>query len=186
MTRPATIPRSLGRKQRGMSIVQVMFGILVGSLFLYVAVTQYQDSMKKSRIETASQEVIQMIASSQRVYGFSNQYGQVTTAIAVKGGIVPEHRRNAGTDTAQNNYNGTITFAPETINTTSDSLNITFNNVRPADCQQLVQTTESLARKILVNSTEVKPADGVTNLSALSTSCDQSSPVSVSWVIARG
>lgn len=178
--------KGLGRKQAGAAIYQVMFGILVSAMFLYLAVTQFNDAMKKSRIETATQEVIQIVSTSQRMYGYSNQYDQVTTAIAVKGGAVPEHRRVAGTDTAQNNYNGQIDFEPATINTANDSLKLTYSNVRGADCQQLIQNTESLARQVMVGSTMVKNTDSTISLSTLSTACDVSGTIDVSWVISRG
>lgn len=176
----------LGRKQAGAAIYQVMLGILVGAMFLYLAVTQFNDSMKKSRIETATQEVIQIVSTTQRMYGYSNQYNQVTTSIAVKGGAVPEHRRVAGTDTAQNNYNGQILFEPATINTANDSLRLTYSNVRGADCQQLIQNTESLARQVMVGSTQVKPTDAPVTLSTLATACDVAGTVDVSWIISRG
>ena len=172
--------------QHGASIVSVMLGILVGGLMLVVAVNQFQDANKKTRIETATQEAVQIFSTAQKNYGFANQYGQVTTAIAVQGGIVPEARRNAGTNTANNNYNGAITFAPATINTANDALAITYANVRGSDCQQLVQNTESLTRQVFIGSTQVKATDSPVTLSALSTACDASSSVTLKWVIGRG
>ena len=162
-----------------------MLGILVGGIMLVVAVYQFQDSTKKTRIETATQEILQIISTSQKNYGFANQYGQVTTAIAVQGGIVPEARRNAGTNTANNNYNGAITFAPATINSTNDGLAITYANVRGGDCQQLIQNTESLTRQVFVGTTQVKTTDSPVTLAALSTACDAASTVAVKWVIGR-
>ena len=174
------------KAQKGASIVSVMLGILVAGIMLVVAVNQFQDSNKKTRIETATQEILQIISTAQKNYGFANQYGQVTTAIAVQGGIVPEARRNTGTNTANNNYNGAITFAPASINTTNDGLEITYANVRGGDCQQFIQNTESLARQVFVGSTQVKQTDSPITLSTLSTACDAASTVSVKWIIGRG
>ena len=174
------------RAQRGMSIVQVMFGLLVAGLFLVVAVGQFQDSTKKQRIETATQEVIQIVATAQKNYGYANQYGNVTTAIAVQGGIVPEGRRNAGTNTANNNYNGQILFAPATINTANDGLSITYEAVRGSDCQQLIQNTQSVSRQLFVGATQVKQTDSPVDLAALSTACDVPNTVDVRWVAGRG
>ncbi|KGH23056.1 type 4 pilus major pilin [Comamonas thiooxydans] len=174
------------KAQKGASIVSVMLGILVAGLMLVVAVNQFQDASKKTRIETATQEVVQIFSTAQKNYGYANQYGDVTTAIAVQGGIVPEARRNAGTNTANNNYNGAITFVPATINTANDGLAISYANVRGGDCQQLVQNTESLTRQVYIGSTQVKQTDSPVTLSALSTACDASSTVTVKWVIGRG
>lgn len=174
------------KSQMGASIVSVMLGILVAGLMLVIAVNQFQDATKKTRIETATQEVVQIFSTAQKNYGYANQYGEVTTAIAVQGGIVPESRRNSGTNTANNNYNGAITFAPATINTTNDALAITYANVRGGDCQQLVQNTESLTRQIFIGSTQVKQTDSPVTLATLSTACDSASTVSVKWVIGRG
>jgi Tfp pilus assembly protein FimT len=48
------------KAQKGASIVSVMLGILVAGLMLVVAVNQFQDASKKTRIETATQEVVQI------------------------------------------------------------------------------------------------------------------------------
>lgn len=173
------------RHQGGWSILQVLLGLVVLGVFVTVAVDQYQSSNRKGRIEGATQEFIDIAGTAQKNYGQSNQYGSVTTAIAIQGGVVPLKRRNKGTNTANNIYNGAITFAPATINTANDGLSITYANVTGSDCQQLVQNTSNLARQIFIGATQVMPTDGDVNLATLSTTCDATAAVDVRWVIGR-
>lgn len=173
------------KKQAGMSIISVLLGVIVAAALAWVVIKQFQDANTKTRIETASSEVIQIISESQKMYGMTNQYAAVTTAIAVRGGAVPGHRRIGTTDAAVNNYNGAIEFAPVTINTTSDSLGITFQNVRGTDCQPLVLNTAAMARQVFVGSTQVKATDGDVNLATLSSACDTTT-TAIRWVAGRG
>lgn len=171
--------------QRGVSIISVLLGLVIGAGVLAVAFNQFQDAQRKSRIEAANSEIATMIAEAQKLYGTSNQYGAVTTAIAVQGGVVPDRLRVAGTNTAQNRYNGAITFAPATITTANDSLALGYARVSSIDCQDLILTADPLTRRIEVAGTVVKPADGAVNIGTMSAQCDSADAVDVTFVFGR-
>lgn len=171
--------------QRGVSIISVLLGLVIGAGVLAVAFNQFQDAQRKSRIEAANSEIATMIAEAQKLYGTANQYGAVTTAIAVQGGVVPERLRVAGTNTAQNRYNGAITFTPSTITTANDSLALGYANVSSIDCQDLILTAEPLTRRIEVAGTVVKPNDGAINIGTMSAQCDSADTVNLTIVFGR-
>jgi hypothetical protein len=158
---------------------------VIAAIFAKVAIDQFNDSQRKTRIDTATSEIITMVSGAQQLYGTNNQYGSVTTAIAVQGAVVPARLRIAGTNTAQNKYNGAITFAPATITSTSDSLTLTYANVLKEDCQDVVNAVQALMRQVQVAGTDVKPADGVIAVATMATQCDSAARVPLALTFGR-
>lgn len=171
--------------QRGVSIISVLLGLVISASVVAVVFQQFQDSQRKARIEAATSEVATMIAEAQKTYGTANQFGAVTTAIAVQGGVVPARLRIAGTNTAQNKYNGAITFAPATITTANDSLTIGYANVTNVDCQDLVLSMAPLTRRVNVGAAAVKPNDAPVNVATLATACDATPTAAIQFTIGR-
>lgn len=173
------------RALRGISITSVLIGLVVAAIFTKTIYDQFHDSNRKTRIDAASNEIVSMISEAQRVYGASNQYGSVTTAYAVKGGVVPSRLRVAGTDTAQNTYNGAITFAPATITTANDSLTLGYGGVKNVDCQDIVLTISNLTRRIDVGTATPKANDSSVVMATLAAACDSSDTVDLKFTFGR-
>lgn len=171
--------------QRGISIMSVLLGLVIAALVAVVAFNQFSDAQRKTRIEAATGDISAIISEAQKTYGAANQYGAVTTAIAVQGGVVPTRLRVAGTNTAQNKYNGAITLAPATITTANDSLALGYANVRREDCQDLVIAVEPQTRGITVAGTDVKANDGALVLATLGTQCDSAANVDLIFRFGR-
>lgn len=169
--RPQSV-RSRKNKQRGVSIMSVLLGLVISAGVVAVIYDQFSDSQRKARVEAATAEISTMVASSQKLYGNANQYTNVTTAVAIQGGVVPDRLRVAGTTTAQNKYNGAITFAPATITTAGDSLTITYGKVPRADCQDIALSIDRLSRRIVIGALTPKASDAPMNLATLATACD--------------
>lgn len=178
--------RAPGRAQRGVTIIQALLALVVGAILGAVGLNMYVDAQRKVRLEAAQSDISTMISEAQKLYGSTNQYGALTTAIAVRSGVVPSRLRVAGTTTAQNRYNGPITFGPATVTTTNDSAVMVYGQVNKEDCQALVMGSSALSRRIAVASTEVKPADQQTNIAALATACDAEDFVDLSFTFGRG
>lgn len=176
---------STRKQQRGAGIVSVLLGLVIAAGLAAVIYDNFSDSKRKTRIEAAASEIVTMVSQSQKTYGNANQFGAVTTAVAVSGGVVPGRLRVAGTSTAQNTYNGAITFTPTTITTANDSLTLGYGGVNNVDCQELVFASEKLMRSVSVGSTAVKPADGVVDVGLLTTECDRSDKVDISFTFGR-
>lgn len=172
-------------KQRGMSMLGTLLSVAIGGVFAYMIFVQYQDTTGKSRREAATSEITQIVSNAQKLYGGANQYGPVTTAVAVKGGVIPERLRNPGTDTANNRYDGALALAPVTITAASDSLSLTYPAMNTTDCQDVVLTVEKLMRGITVRGVDVKPNDGLMNVATLATQCDFTAPVTVVFRFGR-
>ena len=171
--------------QRGMSMMSVLLGLVIAGLLAVVIFNQFTDSQRKARIEAATSEITTLIADSQKTYGVSNQYPNVTTAIAVQGGVIPARLRDAGANTAHNYYNAALTLDPATITTAGDALVLGYAGVRQSDCQDLVLAIDPLVAAIDVNAVNVKPAGGALALATLATQCDSAAAVPVTFTFGR-
>lgn len=171
--------------QRG-NVMSVLLGLVIAAAVAAVMYNQYNDSTRKARIEAAQSEIANMIAGAQKLYGNANQYGAVTTAIAVQSGVVPARLRISGTNTAQNVYNGSINFAPATITSPNDSMVVTYGGVRQEDCQDLVLGSDTMTRRMAVGATVVKAADVTVDVAALARACDSNSTSDINFTFGRG
>lgn len=171
--------------QHGISIMSVLLGMVIAALVAAVGFNQFTDAQRKTRIEAATAEVSTIIAEAQKTYGAANQYANVTTAIAVQGGVIPARLRDAGANTARNKYSGPILLAPATINVASDSLDLTYSSVRSEDCQDVALTIDPLVNSIQVAGTAVKAVNGALNLGTLATQCDSAATVNMVFRFGR-
>ena len=185
-TTHARTRRSASISQRGVSVMSVLLGLAIAALVSAVIYNQYNDSTRKARIEAAQSEIVTMIAGAQKLYGNANQYGAVTTAIAVQSGVVPSRLRISGTNTAQNTYNGSISFTPATITSPNDSLIVTYGGVRQEDCQDLVLGSDTMTRRMAVGATVVKAADQPVDVAALASACDSNANSDINFTFGRG
>ena len=171
--------------QLGLSILGALLALVIGALLTVPIVNAFLDSQRKTRVDANLQDMRTIIADVQRNFGTSNQYGNLTTAVAVQSNVIPQRLRVAGTNTAQNSYNGNITLAPNTVTVANDSTVLTWNRVPRADCADLVYGIEQLARGVLVNTTAVKVNDGVIDAATIATQCDSSAEVSIDVIFGR-
>lgn len=172
--------------QRGFGMVAMLLSLVIGAILVGAVYSQYTDSTRKARIEKAQSEIATMIAESQKLYGNTNQYGAVTTAIAVRSGVVPTRLRVGTTTTAQNTYDGAISFTPATLTSTNDAVVLGYANVRREDCQDLVLGSDALTRRIAVGATDVKATDSTVNIATLATSCDAAATTTINFTFGRG
>jgi len=171
--------------QRGVSVMSVLLGLVIAAGVTAVVYDQFSDSQRKARIEAATSEISTIIAEAQKVYGATNTYGSVTTAVAVQSGVIPARLRVAGTNTAQNKYNGAITVAPATITTANDSLVLTYSNVPQADCMDVAMQADRLIRRLVIGANTPKAADAAINVGTLATSCDAAATSNLALAFGR-
>lgn len=172
-------------KQRGMSILGSLLALVIAALFALGIFNAYQDSLRKTRVGAALQDIQTMAADVQKNFGTANQYGVLTTAAAVQTGVIPARLRVAGTNTANNSYNGAITFAPDTITVANDSTLMSNGNISSEDCSDIVFGAEQLARRVVVAGVTVKPNDGVLDGAATGAACDSAGRVTIGFSIGR-
>lgn len=171
--------------QLGLSILGALLALVIGALLTIPVVNAFLDSQRKTRVEANLQDMRTIIADVQRNFGNTNQYAKLTTAIAVQSSVVPQRLRVTGTNTAQNSYNGDITFTPTTVTVANDSTTMRWNRVPRADCADISLGIEQLARGITVTSNSVKPNDGVIDAGLVGAACDAGAEATIDVVIGR-
>jgi Tfp pilus assembly protein PilE len=180
-----SLVKATRHKQRGVSVMSVLLGLVIAAGVTAVVYDQFSDSQRKARIEAATAEISSIIAEAQKIYGATNTYGSVTTAIAVQSGVIPARLRVAGTNTAQNKYNGAITVAPATLSTTNDSLVLTYSNVPQADCMDVAMQADRMIRRLVIGANTPKATDAAMNVATLGTSCDAAATANLALAFGR-
>lgn len=160
-----------------------MLGLVVGGVVLALGITYFQSSQASAQVQATVSEVGAIIGSAQQNYGPFG-YSGLTTAIAVGSRVIPETRADAGGKTATNAYSGAVTLVDDS-STTPDTAKLSYVNVPAAQCSQIVNGTQALAREVLVGAVDVKPLDGSLDIGKTVFQCTSSSNVTIAFVFGR-
>ena len=171
------------KKQRGMSLIQALFVLVLGGIALSVALNQYQSGEKSSRVQKNIGDVMEIIGSVKSNYG-QYSFKNLTTAIAVGSGVVPKRLADT-TTTAKNDFGGAIDLVDNNATKQGTAL-LTYALVPTEMCTQLVTGTSNAARMITVNAVPVKPAyDADLDISLVNTNCTGGATVPITWTVGR-
>lgn len=166
------VRQSEKRRQRGFASVELGLVLLVVAILVVGAVTYYNSNLRKTSITTNVQQIQSIAGSAKATYGYQNLYGQVTTAVAVQGHLIPDSLRDGAAATATNNFGAAITVAPANGTGTNDMLQVTWGNVPSDQCSDIVLGVATSLRRISVGATVVKPLDGAISIGDLNTACE--------------
>lgn len=159
--------------------------LLVVALAIVSAVMYYRDNLRKTSINTNVNQILATAGAARSVFGQANQYGQVTTAIAVAANIIPSTLRNGNSQTATNHFGGEISIVPANLSGTFDGLKITWPNVPSNQCIEIVMGVHAELRKLQVAGTDIKPLDSSLNIANTSSQCESSSHVALDLFVGR-
>ena len=182
-SRPPSLRPSIRRRQRGNALVFSMLGLVIGGIVLALGINYYQSSQANAQVQGTISEISAIIGGAQQIYG---QYGYsgLTTAIAVGSRVIPETRADAAGNTATNSYSGAITLVDNSADTASTA-KLTYANVPATQCTQLVNGAQGLARRVSIGTTDIKPLDGVIDITKLNTQCTSASNVAIDFIFGR-
>lgn len=173
------------RRQRGITLVEVTIVMILAALLAAAAVFGYQKNQRRTEIRDNTSLIIEVSTELQRKFGMNNQYGAVTTAIAVQSRTIPQELRATAT-TANNSYGGAITIAPVNLTGTDDGVALTWANVPQSQCVDLVLGAHNVARRVRVAGTTVKTLDAAQVTAAdLATQCVTADRVDVIFDVGR-
>ena len=170
-------------RQRGNALVFSMLGLVIGGIVLALGIGYYQSSQANAQVQGTISEISAIIGGAQQNYG---QYGYngLTTAVAVGSRVIPDTRADAGGATATNSYSGAITLVDNSA-TTPSTAKLTYANVPAAQCTQLVNGAQSLARRVTIGTTDVKALDGSVDIVKVNTQCTAATNVAIDFVFGR-
>lgn len=159
-------------KQRGAFSVDLGMALLIAAILTVAAVAAYSNNLRKSSISANITDIQNIASVAKANYGTTNQYGSITTAVAVRSHIVPAQLRDGAAATATNAFGSPITFAAANGTGTNDLLTLTWGNVPSSQCAEIVTGSVGSMRRITVAGTVVKPLDGALAIDTLSTACE--------------
>lgn len=160
------------RRQGGFLSVELGLVLLVVAVLVVGAVAYYNSNLRKTSISTNVQQIQAIAGAAKATYGYQNLYGQVTTAVAVQGHLIPVSLRDGAASTATNNFGSAITVTPVNGTGTNDMLQVVWGNVPSDQCSDIVLGVASSLRRVSVGATVVKPLDGAINIATLNTACE--------------
>ena len=180
---PRAVSTRQRQRQRGNALVFSMLGLVIGGIVLALGIGYYQNSQANAQVQGTISEISAIIGGAQQNYG---QYGYsgLTTAVAVGSRVIPDTRADVGGTTATNSYSGAITLVDNSAATPSTA-KLSYANVPAAQCTQLINGAQSLARRITIGTTDVKPLDGVINVASVNAQCTSAASVAIDFVFGR-
>ena len=179
------LARTRYKFHKGFMSLELGLVLLVIAVAIVSAVLYYRDNLRKTSINNNIQQISSTAASLRAKYGQSNQYGSVTTSLAVRSSAIPEALRDGTAATASNSFGGAITVAPTTLTGANDSLEIVWPNVPDKQCSDIVTSVQREMRQVAVDSTTVKANNGQLDLNAVETACESASAVTLHFWIGR-
>jgi prepilin-type N-terminal cleavage/methylation domain-containing protein len=172
-------------KQKGFTMVELTIVLAIAAVILAGVFVLLQRNFRKVDINDNVKIITEIASDLQAKYGRTNQYGNITTAIAVQSRTIPAELRVPGTTTATNSYGGAVTVSPVTLTAANDAASLSWANVPQEHCMDLVNSLQNLARRITVAGTIVKPTDSSLNTGTLATSCESADRVSLVLDVGR-
>jgi hypothetical protein len=174
-------------KQKGFVSVEMGLTMLVGGILIVAAILFFTDNMRKTSVSANVQQLQMIAGTAKSTYGARNEYGSVTTAVAVRGHVIPTDLRDGTNPTATNSFGSAITVVPATTGTggANDALSLSWGNVPAVQCSDIVTSVASSMRRIAVAGTDVKPLDSPLNIATLTSQCETADNVAITFVIGR-
>ena len=160
-----------------------MLGLVIGGIVLAMGMGYYQSAQASAQVQGTISEVTSIIGSAQQNYG---QYGfaGLDTAVAVGSRVIPETRADSSGRTAHNVYSGAITLQDNSA-TLPNSAKLSYANVPSAQCAQIINGAQLLARQITVAATDVKPVDATVDVARMNAQCTSAAGVNIDFVFGR-
>lgn len=173
------------KHQMGVTMLELSVVLIIAAILSAAVFISFRDNTRKNETLESVSKVTTTAGNLRKNFGVNNLYGSVTTAVAVQSRTIPEDQRITGTNTAQNIFGGLVTVAPVTLTQANDAAALSWANVSPNSCSELVLGTAATARRITVGATVVKPTDAAVNIVNLNTACDVAAPMAIIWDIGR-
>lgn len=179
-------PSRSGRASRGFLSLEAGLVLLVVAIMIVAAVIYYRDNLRKTSVNTNISHLLATASAGRSTFGQTNQYANVSTAVAVSSNMIPPALRDGTAQTATNTFGGAINVEPATLSGASpDALKITWPNVPSNQCIDIVMGIFGEARQVQVAGSDVKPLDGQINLANTTSQCASADNVTLDMFVGR-
>lgn len=182
----ARMPGNQHPHQRGFLSLEAGLVLLVVAIMIVAAVIYYRDNLRKTSVNTNISHLLATASAGRSTFGQTNQYANVTTAVAVASNMIPPALRDGTAQTATNTFGGAITVGAVALSGGAiDALQITWPNVPSNQCIDIVMGIYGEARQVQVAGADVKPLDGQISLANTTTQCASADNVTLDMFVGR-
>lgn len=152
---------------RGYTLVELVVVLAIVMIIIAAIISRQQAVSQSSRVSTESGNLQSIIGKVNSTFAGRTNYSGATTAFLLAQGAFPTSMVSGAT--VVNTWNGTVTVAPGTANT---SVDITYGGVPSAACIEFVANASKSYRTVTIGATVVKTtAQAEADLSQTQTAC---------------
>jgi type II secretory pathway pseudopilin PulG len=170
--------------QKGFGLLEIGLALLIIAILGIYAYSQYNASRAEAQANGVVADFTSYAAKTQQRWTGQTSYSGVTLAQLIAAGVFPSNMV-LSTTSVNNKFNGAVTVAVTNLTGTNDGLAFTEGGYTQEGCQAILPKVASVARKIDVGATNVKPLDGTLNMATVGTVCAGTPPLSVTYTIGR-
>lgn len=163
------------RKQRGFTLVELAVVLAIIVLAAAGIIARQRSTNQTAQVQAEAGNLQAIVGKINSTFAGRSSYSGATTAFLLAQGAFPSSMVNGAT--VVNTWNGSVTVAPGTGNT---SVDITYGAVPTSACIELVANSSRSYRGVTVGTTAVKTStQSEADLAATQTACSASSTVAV-------
>lgn len=185
MNKKSKLSKSLQRRELGALSLELGLVLLVLLLIIAGAVWAYRDNIRKTSVNENTSQLLHVSSNMISKYGKPGRYADVTTAIAIRAGVIPANLRTGAGVTATNLFGGAITVTPQTLTGANDSMLLAWPGVTRNQCSDIVSGVAGEFRRIDIGAAVVKPDNGQLDIAALEAACDANDTSNLNLFIGR-
>lgn len=153
-------PRSNALKQKGFSLIELVFVIAIVGALMFVAVKSYQSANDTNKVNAEISGLSSIVGAVRGSFNTQGSYTGLTNAVILKSVAFPEQLKVPSSTTLIKNgwTNDGYTITPATVISTDDNFLITINAVPESACTTLVSAIFRSYSRVTVNGTLVSNA----------------------------
>ncbi len=155
--------------QKGFTLLEAIFVLLIALGAYYYATTNYNDGTSSQSQTDEGVQIAAAVGRTKSNYATKQAYTGSTIPVLIGLGVFPDSMV-VGT-TVRSAFGGNITSAVSTGTSTDDTQTWTIPGYKRKECAGLAQRIESHVTTISVNGTSVKTAGNTNDNAALSAAC---------------
>lgn len=160
------------KAQRGATSIELGLVLLIIIGLIVAAVWGFRENKRRTSVNENTQQLLHISSNMITKYGKPGRYADVTTAVAVRGGVIPANLRDGNAETATNAFGGAIAVTPQSLTGANDSMQLAWPAVVSNQCSDIVSNVVGEFRRIDVGGATVKPDNGQLDIAALEAACD--------------
>ncbi len=159
------------KNQKGLTLIELMVGIVAISVLVYMILSGYQRFQVRSNVKNHVQDLIELATGIEDAFmKVESSYANVSQANVVNAKLVPSTMLRAGVP--YNPWGGAIDFQPNTINNANDAFDIITPNIPQDACVRLTERLAKTFRFVDVNGTVIRDLTTTPTNNAIQTGCN--------------